>query len=231
MIKKRGFTLIEIIVASGILSLFMIGVFQLHRSGSQSFALGFWKSRAQKDAQSFLEEFRTVVEMSGNAIVFQDTAIDSSLLLPLQIDANCQNTELSLSSLTNDTMIAFMNTVSPCTLHSNLAKIKETGKWFGTVMSANKGTLELRYYSDPSLLPTQAMPWALALGGDFVATTSPLRRAKKIKDVEKIEMRSNTVSGNVQLTIIITLLRPNGKTRVKQDITMNLLKGVSISWF
>jgi len=230
MKRRKGFTVVEIIVAAGILSLFMTGVFQLYRSGSQSFLLGSWKTRAQKDAQMFLEELRTIMEVSGNALVFRDTVIDPPLLLPVHLHSGANNTPLPIAGLSG--LIGFANMVTPCTLYSSLAPDRQPGTWVGAVLSADNGSLVLQTYVDPSLMPPQAMGWAPALGGDFVAAPeSSLRTSRILRDVEFFEVQPVTVDGKVQLLIRITMRRPDHETRVVQEVRANLLREVSVEWF
>lgn len=230
MKRHAGFTLVEILVAAGILSVFMASVFQLYRSGSQSFMLGSWKTRAQKDAQVFLEELRTVLEISSNALVFRDTAIDIPLRLPIRIHTGAKNNPLAIGGL--DGMVGFVNMVTPCTLYSSLASERLPGQWVGAVLAASKGSLQLRTYVDPSLMPAAAMGWALPLGGDFVAAPlEKLRGLMTLNDVELFEVQPDVVDNRTQLLIRVTLRRQGHETRVIQEVRAHLLKEVLVEWF
>ncbi len=230
MKRRSGLTLVEIIIAAGILSMFMVGVFQLYRSGSQSFLLGSWKTRAQKEAQMFLEEIRTILEVSGNALVFRDTVIDPPIQLPVRLHAGANNAALPIAGLNG--MVGYANMLTPCTLYSSLAPARQAGTWVGAVLSAANGSLQLRTFVDPSLMPPQAMAWAPPLGGDFVAApAASLRGARVLRDVELLEIQSVVVDGKTQLLIRITMRRPDQETRVVQEVRANLLRGVSVEWF
>lgn len=230
MIRRNGFTVIEIMVATGILSLFMVGVFQLYRSGSQSFLLGSWKTRAQKDAQLFLEEMRSILEISGNALIFRDAVIDPPLQLPIHLHSGASDSTLLISEFNGE--VAFANLVTPCTLYSGLAPARLPGTWVGAVLTAENGSLNLRTYNDPSLMPAQSMTWALALGGDFVpAPDTGLRVPRTLRDVELLEIQQEAVNDRIQLLIRVTLRRPEQETRVVQEVRANLLRGVSVEWF
>ncbi len=230
MKRHAGFTLVEILVAAGILSVFMASVFQLYRSGSQSFMLGSWKTRAQKDAQVFLEELRTVLEISGNALIFRDTVIDPPLVLPVKLLSGANGNPLAIGNLNG--LVGFANIVTPCTLHSTLASERLPGHWIGAVVSANKGSLQLRTYVDPSLMPAAAMGWALPLGGDFIAAPpEKMRGVVTLNDVEFFEVRPTVVDSRTQLLIRVTLRRQGHETRVVQEVRAHLLRGVSVEWF
>jgi len=230
MKRRNGFTLIEIIIASGILSMFMVGVFQLYRSGSQSFLLGSWKTRAQKDAQMFLEELRTVLEVSGNALVFRDNVIDPPLQLPIRLHNGANNAALPIAGVNG--IVGYANMLTPCTLYSSLAPERLPGTWVGVVLSAENGSLHLRTYVDPSSMPVQAMAWAPALGGDFIAAPeTSLRSTRVLRDVELFEVQSVAVDGKIQLLIRVTMRRQDHETRMVQEVRANLLREVSIEWF
>lgn len=232
MKRSNGFTLVEILVAAGILSMFMTAVFQLYRSGSQSFMLGSWKTRSQKDAQLFLEELRSVLEISGNALVFRDTVIDPPVQLPVQLHSGANNAALAVSGLAGSQVVGFMNLLTPCTLYSSLAPARLPGTWVGVVLTADAGVLSLQNYIDPSLMPPQAMAWAMPLGGDFVAApAASLRGSRTLRDVELLEIQPVTVDDRIQLLIRVTLRRKDQETRVVQEVRANLLRGVSVEWF
>ncbi len=65
--EKTGFTLIEIIVASAILSLFITGVFSFYRMGSRMFMSGSWKFEKQKSVERFLTILKERIEQASNA--------------------------------------------------------------------------------------------------------------------------------------------------------------------
>ncbi len=73
MRSARGFTLIEILVAAGIFTLFFWGAYALYRSGTDMFITGSWKLSKQKDAQRFLTVLKERLEMTS-----RPTRIDPS---------------------------------------------------------------------------------------------------------------------------------------------------------
>lgn len=54
--KAGGFTLVEILIAAGVLTALLAGAFGIFRSGSRSFNTGGWRTTEQKVAQGFLAE-------------------------------------------------------------------------------------------------------------------------------------------------------------------------------
>ena len=63
----KGFTLIEIVVAAAVFSLFSIGVFSFYRMGSNMFVKGSWKLEKQKEAERFLTIVKDRIEQASNA--------------------------------------------------------------------------------------------------------------------------------------------------------------------
>ncbi|PKL43206.1 MAG: hypothetical protein CVV41_10835 [Candidatus Riflebacteria bacterium HGW-Riflebacteria-1] len=73
--QARGFTLIEIMVAASVFSLFFLGVFNLYRMGSNMFLQGSWKLQKQKDAERFLAVLRERLEMASSPSVVTAGAV------------------------------------------------------------------------------------------------------------------------------------------------------------
>ncbi|MDD3148968.1 MAG: prepilin-type N-terminal cleavage/methylation domain-containing protein, partial [Candidatus Riflebacteria bacterium] len=67
--KKRlaGFTLVEILIASGIFAMFTGGLFAFYRMGSRMFLTGSWKLQRQKEAERFLSLLKERIEQAANA--------------------------------------------------------------------------------------------------------------------------------------------------------------------
>ncbi len=81
MLQRRsvtcsGFTLVEIVVAASVFSLFFLGVFNLYRMGSNMFLRGSWKLQKQKEAERFLAILRERLEMASSPSVVSQGAIN-----------------------------------------------------------------------------------------------------------------------------------------------------------
>ena len=50
---KKGYTLVEVLTASGIFSILLVAVFQFYRMGSLMFNSGSWRQSTQKKAEQF----------------------------------------------------------------------------------------------------------------------------------------------------------------------------------
>ncbi len=236
MKRSSGFTLTEVLIAASILSVFMIGVFNIYRSGSESFRRGSWRQKAQKDAQLFLEEARLYVERAGNALTTRDDRIDV-MAFPLRLNSVASGTAYDVRSLGADTTLLFSNMLTPCTLYSNLASTKQAGRWVGGLFTANRRTLRLRTSINPADLPPAVMPWVPALGTDFLAApSSQLRQTQILEEVESVMFNLASMTEGIQLTITVTLSRTGvasgtNDTRVTQSIRAKLLQDVGVQWF
>lgn len=73
--KHSGFTLVEIIVAAAVLSVFFIGLFSLYRMGSTMFITGSWKLNKQKEAERFLAVLRERLEQATPASVISSDEV------------------------------------------------------------------------------------------------------------------------------------------------------------
>ncbi len=71
---SRGFTLVEMLVAFGVFTLFFGGLFALYRVGSNAFSTGSWKLARQKQAQMFLEVLKERLEQASNLAILGGAA-------------------------------------------------------------------------------------------------------------------------------------------------------------
>ena len=232
----RGFTLMEVLIASTILIMFMTGVFSIYRSGSASFQRGSWKQKAQKESQVFLEELRLYIERGNNALITRDTQIDL-LAFPLRLNTLASGTDYDVRTLSANSDILFVNMITPCTLYSNLATTKQAGTWLGGLLTASRRRLTLQPYRDPTALPTAVQPWVPALGTDFLAIpTSQMRMPQVLDEVDSIRFQLASTTEALQLTVTVNLSRTGANvgvddTRVNQSIRAKILEGVGVSWF
>lgn len=70
--SKRGFTLMEIIIAAAIFSIFIVAVLSFYRMGSRIFTGGSWKQHKQKDAERFLNFARERINRASFPVAVGD---------------------------------------------------------------------------------------------------------------------------------------------------------------
>ncbi|HOT30292.1 MAG TPA: prepilin-type N-terminal cleavage/methylation domain-containing protein [Candidatus Ozemobacteraceae bacterium] len=152
---RSGFTLIEVIIAAGLLSIFLIGVFNLYRSGSNVFRSGNWRMVTQKQMQLTLQQIREDLERANNATCFLPTGIASEVL-PVYLRRSCTvlgSEPTQLTSITPSQLLLYASITTPNTETSSVAATKAKGTWMGIALYG--GTNSLRYVrkSNPDTEP------------------------------------------------------------------------------
>ncbi len=107
----KGFTLVEILIAASILSMFIAGVFSFYRMGSRMFTAGSWRLQKQKEAERFLNLLKERIEQASNA-----SGINPAGTPQVVVSESCfvtvkNNTEVT--SLTADTRLMLFSVCKP----------------------------------------------------------------------------------------------------------------------
>lgn len=76
-----GFTLVEVLIASAVFTLFITGVFSLYRAGSRMFVSGSWKLTRQKEVERFLTTLKERIEQASNASEVNPAGGTGSILM------------------------------------------------------------------------------------------------------------------------------------------------------
>lgn len=115
-LKSKGFTLVEILVAASVFSLFFLGAFNLYRMGSNMFLLGTWKLQKQKDAERFLAILRERLEMASSPSVVSAAAVNEQ---SVHIYTLASGTEVVKPN--NDTRIILFAVCKPNVQSANIS--------------------------------------------------------------------------------------------------------------
>ncbi len=70
---RTGFTLVEVLIATAVFSLFLGGLFSLYRMGSRMFQAGSWKLQKQKEAERFLASLKERLEQASHVAIVNPT--------------------------------------------------------------------------------------------------------------------------------------------------------------
>jgi prepilin-type N-terminal cleavage/methylation domain-containing protein len=70
--RQKGFTLVEVVIAAAIFSLFVIAVLTFYRMGSRIFSGGTWKQNKQKEAERFLNFTRERITRASFPVEVMD---------------------------------------------------------------------------------------------------------------------------------------------------------------
>lgn len=113
-LEKSGFTLVEILIAAGVLSLFLTGLFQFYRMGGQMFSTGSWKLQKQKEAERFLATLKERIEQASNASRVQPGAGARQLVVSkAPFLAPNDGQELTTSVTEKDTRLLMFSVCKP----------------------------------------------------------------------------------------------------------------------
>ncbi len=121
ILKKRvaGFTLIEIMVASAVFSLFTAGLFAFYRMGSNMFLTGSWKLTRQKEAERFLSILKERIEQAANATSINPTAANQITVAKCPFLTLNNNTQIA--NITSNRRIMVFTVAKPDTTYLNAA--------------------------------------------------------------------------------------------------------------
>lgn len=94
--RKRvaAFTLIEVMIASAVFSMFCVGVFAFYRMGSRMFLSGSWKLSRQKETERFLSILKERIEQASNATSINPAAGNQINTSPCNFLTLKHNTEI-----------------------------------------------------------------------------------------------------------------------------------------
>jgi prepilin-type N-terminal cleavage/methylation domain-containing protein len=109
--RFKGFTLVEILIAASILSMFIAGVFSFYRMGSRMFTAGSWRLQKQKEAERFLNLLKERIEQASNASGINPAGTPQVVVSDSTFVTVKNNTEVA--SLTADTRLLLFSVCKP----------------------------------------------------------------------------------------------------------------------
>ena len=231
--RLRGFTLVEVIIASGIFSLLLIGILGIFRSGSTSFNIGTWKVHTQKNAQIFLNRLKETLEKANNAEYVPRVGDIAVTRQPIYIGEKWLNKSAPLS---NGNVMIFSICRSCIENNPDLNIPGANGNWTGVVMLATSGrTLELYRTGSvnrlPPSAPVRAGPPDLTRFAPGFEEGNFLLRLPDVASLTITYSMASATSGALATSstigVTIELRRYDGKkpteTRITESILANLL--------
>jgi len=141
--KRSAFTLIELVIASAILSALMVSVFMIFRSGSESFSSGSWRIQNQKMLQVFLARLRDYLEKANGAHTIGAEGGLASDSLPIYINTNAMNKAMGVRGSNTDVMF-FSVTEAYKDGQADYGVKEEKGSWLGVALLCRGDKLFLR---------------------------------------------------------------------------------------
>lgn len=139
--RRPGVTMVELLIATGVFSLFMFsiyGVFEYSRSGFNS---GSWRIQRQKQAQTFLLRLKELLERSSHAYAVAPNGATSKVAdRPTVINGTWYN---KVASTTNHGILYFSITTPFVPEQPELGQEKRMGIWKGVGLDCKDKTLKL----------------------------------------------------------------------------------------
>lgn len=223
--KRSAVTLMEIVIASAILSALMVSVFMIFRSGSESFSSGSWRIQNQKLLQVFLARFRDYLEKANYAhIIGAEGSLGAPQELPICINSNALNKDMVVRG-TNTDLMFFSVTEAAKDGQADYGIASKNGTWLGVALLCRDDKLILKADGDWDKFASGCAPPAEIRPADltrFPARTT-MNANMTLHDVESVFIsRPNTTvtdkeSGHMKIRI--TLRRYNGNNPTNSFIT------------
>ena len=254
--SRRGITLTEIVIAAAIFSGFMIAVFSIYRSGTDSFITGSWRVNAQKQARAFLTQFREDLEAANNPAIIATDATTFPASTPIFFAqsgfSDHASTTFPITSLSGAawTPLSFLIISRPCQ-RGTIFQPAAPGQWCGVSIWAQNRRLQYvrsgtwgTFSSSPAGFPggvsfTQFQTNCLT-PGDFVGSTLKIMNQVFLEDADRISFRRKirTTGGQPEAVLEITLrlvrMRnglPMNETFVEERIDAKIQRGTVVSTF
>jgi prepilin-type N-terminal cleavage/methylation domain-containing protein len=150
--QNSGVTLVEILIATTVFSLFMAAAFGIFRSSQTGFESGSWRLHRQKEAQIFLLRLKEVLEKANHAYEIgadgQTTRVGGQR--PIFINGKWSETIASASN--NGVMFFSINTPYVLPL-PEFGQPLRAGIWKGVGLECNNNTLRCYMTGDWNLMP------------------------------------------------------------------------------
>lgn len=218
---SEGVTLVEILIATAVFSLFMIAAFGVFSSSQAGFETGSWRLQRQKQAQIFLLRLKETVEKANHAYEIKANGLTSKVggIRPIVINGTWRDKTASSSS--NGIMYLSITTPFVPAL-PEMGQAQRNGIWKGAGLECHNNTLRFYLTGDwnkmPTFTPTEVGSPDL---GKFVFGNTVGDYSIALEDVSAIGLYVQPASQSVDLgrpelfiTFEIMLEKPRSKTKV-----------------
>ncbi len=225
--RRCGFTMVEIMIAAGMLSLLFLGVFSLYTNTAGSFSDGEWRISTQKSAQLMLNALREDFEKANSPFrVLADGTIGTITNTPIYITNEAlndspagTNVASSNASVSVKKALAFCAISAPFVDASTFVPVASPGLWLGCSLGLVGRDLVYRrtgdptvHSSDPVALPGSVMTFPTGGVGPGKMFLSDSRGETRltVKDVESVAFYRSVSAQEQTLEIRITMARRKG---------------------
>lgn len=238
---QNGFTLIEVIVAAAIFSVFIISVFAFYRMGSRMFASGSWKQHKQKDSEVFLNLLRERITRASFPVVVKNDGTFVETTTNFGYASGTFNVADIPSGKTGKRLLCFAVTKSSIKgsagviMYHILRAVKSGAK-------ATDFTLELLSTTDlntghgaafftgsPFSFFTSAPNFALFAGDPTEYNLGSKTSLKRLEEITSLTLSMTRGSDGMQLHITLEATHPKyPQTKVSQKAFAKIDEGLTI---
>ncbi|NCB40438.1 MAG: hypothetical protein EOM80_16885 [Erysipelotrichia bacterium] len=169
---KTGVTLIEILIAAGLLSLFMTAAFSVYRSGSRGFVTGSWRAEEQKKLQTFISALTRDLGQANSGLIniAADGSTSQIIATPLYINDNLYVFDAAEKFLNagNDNwvcLLAFSISYPHIEANDVLVAAEQFGRWSGVSVWAKGRKIRYVRTGDPDVFKSVPAAFPAAIDG------------------------------------------------------------------
>ncbi|PKL43666.1 MAG: hypothetical protein CVV41_07790 [Candidatus Riflebacteria bacterium HGW-Riflebacteria-1] len=136
MKTRKGYTLVEILVAASILSAFMLSIFLLFRQLTTSYRVGEWKASRQKEVQLLMAMLKEDLEKANSAFVIKVSGEAERISPEINISINSlafnplEGGDKKLESNTTNQPVAYFAIIKSAVEASAFSELT-SGRWQG----------------------------------------------------------------------------------------------------
>lgn len=224
-------TLVEIMIATLVLSMFIAAIFAVFRSSSKSFSSGSWRIQSQKSLQVFLARLKDLLEKANNA---HSIGADGALgveTLPICINDKVKDTDFEVRGQDLD-LLFFAITESYKEGQADYGVANKTGSWLGVALLCRGDKLILKAEGDWDKFASDCAPPASIRPTDLAnfPARDTLNTTMTLHDVESVlistpdDITIDKETGHMRIKV--TLRRYDGKRKTDSKIVEEI--GVSL---
>ena len=234
--KKKAFTLVELAISAGLLSLLVFSITQIYSNSSKGFKASSWRMTRQKEAKQLLLHFKEALEKASHFnIIHKNGKHEREKDSEVIIAGTYYN---KIASATNSGIV-FASHCSPYIEKNPALNTEEKLAVFkGYSLECYNKTLSFVQTGNSDLLmntmssyPTSSVP---NLENDKIQKNNKVGDSiTTVGDVDSIKVTTaydrELASETCLLTLQITMLMPNsgGKVTVKEEITATISDVIS----
>lgn len=239
---QNGFTLIEVIVAAAIFSVFITSVFAFYRMGSRMFTSGSWKQQKQKDSEMFLNLIRERASRASFPVVvkndgtFVETATNfgyaSGTFKVANIPTGKTGKRLLCFAVTKSSIKGSAGVIMYHILRAVKSDSKATDFTleFLSTTDLNSGDGAAFFTGSPFSFFTSAPTFSLFAGDPTEYNLGSKTSLKKITDITSLTLSMSTGGeGGTQLHITLESTHPKYEnTKVTQRAFAKIPEGLTV---